>query len=195
MANVACWYQTQLPTKMIDILIDDIEHLKPEDFFIKSKVIGVDDQSDGSLKENIRKSKHAWIPSAHWIGGFLWHYVDRINQENFLYNISGYDENSIQYTQYTKDNYYKWHNDHDIADIAISDERVRKLSFTLQLSSGDDYTGGDVEFKTIDGSSFLAPRNRGCMIVFDSRVAHRVCEITSGTRKSLVGWIVGPRWM
>ena len=92
MANVACWYQTQLPTKMIDILIDDIEHLKPEDFLIKSKVIGFNDQSEGSVKENIRKSKHAWIPSAHWIGGFLWYYVDRINQENFLYNISGYDE-------------------------------------------------------------------------------------------------------
>ena len=44
MANVACWYQTQLPTKMIDILIDDIEHLKPEDFLIKSKVIGFNDQ-------------------------------------------------------------------------------------------------------------------------------------------------------
>ena len=87
------------------------------------------------------------------------------------------------------------HADQDIGDIQISNERVRKLSFTLQLSSGNDYTGGDVEFKNIDGSSFLAPRNRGCMIVFDSRVGHRVCEITSGTRKSLVGWIVGPRWM
>ena len=68
MANVACWYQTQLPTKMIDILIDDIEHLKPEDFLIKSNVIGVSDQSEGSLNENIRKSKHPWIRSGHWIG-------------------------------------------------------------------------------------------------------------------------------
>ena len=195
MANVACWYQTQLPTKIIDILIDDIENLKLEGFLIKSKVIGADNQSEGNLKENIRKSKHAWIPSAHWIGGFIWHYVDRINQENFLYNISGFDENLIQYTQYRKDNYYKWHSDQDIADIQIDDKRVRKLSFTLQLSSGNDYTGGDVEFKSMDGSSFLAPRNRGCMIVFDSRVPHRVCEITSGTRKSLVGWIVGPRWI
>jgi len=76
MANVACWYQTQLPTKIIDILIDDIENLKPEGFLIKSKVIGADNQSEGNLKENIRKSKHAWIPSAHWIGGFIWHYVD-----------------------------------------------------------------------------------------------------------------------
>ena len=44
MANVACWYQTQLPTKIIDILIDDIENLKPEGFLIKSKVIGADKQ-------------------------------------------------------------------------------------------------------------------------------------------------------
>ena len=55
MANVACWYQTQLPTKIIDILIDDIENLKPEGFLIKSKVIGADNQSEGNFKENIRK--------------------------------------------------------------------------------------------------------------------------------------------
>jgi len=39
MANVACWYQTQLPTNMIDNLIEDLESLKPDDFLIKSKVV------------------------------------------------------------------------------------------------------------------------------------------------------------
>ena len=68
------------------------------------------------------------------------------------------------------------------------------MSFTLQLSSGNDYTGGDIQFNTVDGKSFLAPRNRGCMIVFDSRTHHQVLPIESGLRKSLVGWIVGPRW-
>ena len=39
-----------------------------------------------------------------------------------------------------------------------------------------------------------APKQRGTMIVFDSRVRHRVRKIKSGTRKSIVGWVVGPRW-
>ena len=194
MANVACWYQTQLPTNMIDNLIQDLESLKPDDFLIKSKVVANENEQEGEIKENIRKSNHAWIPSAHWIGGFLWHYVDRINQENFLYDISGYDNNSLQYTQYSKDGYYKLHSDQDIANIMHPNEIVRKLSFTLQLSSGNDYTGGDIQFNTVDGNSFLAPRNRGCMIVFDSRTHHQVLPIESGLRKSLVGWIVGPRW-
>ena len=41
---------------------------------------------------------------------------------------------------------------------------------------------------------FTAPKNRGCMIVFDSRTIHRVTNIESGIRKSLVGWVLGPRW-
>tara|TARA_B100001778_G_scaffold10431_1_gene8323 strand:- start:590 stop:1177 length:588 start_codon:yes stop_codon:yes gene_type:complete len=194
MANVACWYQTQLPTNMIDNLIEDLESLKPDDFLVKSKVVANENEQEGEIKENIRKSNHAWIPSAHWIGGFLWHYVDRINQENFLYDISGYDNNSLQYTQYSKGGYYKLHSDQDITNITYPNEIVRKLSFTLQLSSGNDYTGGDIQFNTVDGKSFLAPRNRGCMIVFDSRTHHQVLPIESGLRKSLVGWIVGPRW-
>lgn len=195
MAHVSCWYQTGLPTKMIDILVSDVENLKPNDFLVKSKVIDDENFKEGIVAEKIRNSKHAWIPSSHWIGGFLWYYVDRINRENFLYDISGYDFNSIQYAEYSEGNYYKTHVDQDISSITKPDEKVRKLSFSLQLSSGNDYSGGDVKFINTDGSSFNAPRNRGCIIVFDSRTQHEVTPIKSGIRKSLVGWIVGPRWV
>ena len=32
------------------------------------------------------------------------------------------------------------------------------------------------------------------MILFDSRTKHRVLKVTKGTRRSIVGWVVGPRW-
>ena len=38
------------------------------------------------------------------------------------------------------------------------------------------------------------PRSRGTVSIFDSRTQHRVQKITKGTRKSLVGWCVGPLW-
>jgi PKHD-type hydroxylase len=31
-------------------------------------------------------------------------------------------------------------------------------------------------------------------MLFDSRTPHRVRKVRSGLRKSLVGWVVGPRW-
>jgi PKHD-type hydroxylase len=73
-------------------------------------------------------------------------------------------------------------------------ERIRKLSFSLQLSDGDDYEGGQFQLMTESGKIYTAPKKRGTLIIFDARANHRVRKVTNGTRKSIVGWIVGPRW-
>ena len=191
MANTCCWYETRIPEPLMKILIDDLDKVD-ENIFIKSKV----NPQDSKIKYSIRKSQHCWIPSTHWIGGFLWHFIKMANKDNFLYDISDIENDLIQYTQYNKGDFYKWHTDMDICDINEPDQLVRKLSFTLQLTNEDEYTGGNLEFADFDDSSyrFLVPKSRGTMIVFDSRTPHRVTPIESGIRKSLVGWVVGKRW-
>ena len=89
---------------------------------------------------------------------------------------------------------YNWHTDQDIRTIFDPEQEVRKLSFSLQLSDKNEYVGGDLEFTDVDKKMFSVPRDRGCVIVFDSRTIHRVTTIKSGVRKSLVGWVVGSRW-
>jgi len=64
----------------------------------------------------------------------------------------------------------------------------------LQLSDEDDYEGGELQFMDDDDQLYTAPKKKGTIIIFDSRVKHRVRKIKNGTRKSLVGWVVGPRW-
>ena len=44
------------------------------------------------------------------------------------------------------------------------------------------------------GNSYIAPRQKGSIMLFDSRTPHRVHKVTRGVRKSIVGWVVGPRW-
>jgi PKHD-type hydroxylase len=73
-------------------------------------------------------------------------------------------------------------------------EMVRKLSFALQLSSPDDYEGGNVQLMDEAGKSYVMPRKKGSMVLFDSRTQHRVLKVKKGVRKSIVGWVVGPRW-
>ena len=97
-------------------------------------------------------------------------------------------------------------NDNHGENLAIlNGQYVRKLSFSIQLSDPEDYEGGELEFKVNKYGSekrgdfaldetFFAPNKKGTIIIFDSRVKHRVCEVKSGVRKSLVGWVVGPRW-
>ena len=40
--------------------------------------------------------------------------------------------------------------------------------------------------------SYIVPRQRGCIVLFDSH--NTELEKSKGTRKSIVGWTVGPRW-
>ena len=69
---------------------------------------------------------------------------------------------------------------------------VRKLSFAMQLSDPDDYEGGNVQLLDEAGNSYIVPRKRGTIVLFDSRTQHRVLKVTKGTRKSIVGWTVTP---
>ena len=64
----------------------------------------------------------------------------------------------------------------------------------MQLSDPDDYEGGNVQLMDEGGESYICPRQRGCIVLFDSRTPHRVQKVTKGIRKSIVGWTVGPRW-
>ena len=165
-----------------------------------------------ALNKEKRNSQNTWIPTTHWVAGFLWHYVQRANRENFLYDLRNIDGESLQYTRYEAGQFYGWHNDAGLATqykpqsvgnraeglandfVNENIELVRKLSFSLQLSDPDDYEGGNVQIMNESGTSHFVPRKKGAIVLFDSRAQHRVLKVTKGTRKSIVGWTVGPRW-
>lgn len=205
MAFQTVWYFTNIPKKIVDVIEEDLSTF---DKNLNDSII-----SNNVIDEKIRKSQNTWIPSHHWIGGFIWHYIERANRENFLYDITGIDGEALQYTVYEKQNFYNWHNDEGIQNLykptagsnrdsnGIAQDflnkniqYVRKLSVVLQLTDPDEYEGGNLELINESGDPYIAPRIRGTVIIFDSRTQHRVMPITKGKRKSLVGWIVGPRW-
>ena len=205
MAYQSIWYYTDLPEKVVDLIEEDLaEKFEPQ--MGDSKLYG------DALNKEKRNSQNAWIPTTHWCAGFLWHYIQRANRENFLYDLRNIDGESMQFTRYEAGQFYGWHNDAGLATqykpISVGNrseglgkdfmneniEIIRKLSFTLQLSDPDDYEGGNVQFLDESGKSYFAPRQRGCLVLFDSRTSHRVLKVTKGISKSIVGWTVGPRW-
>jgi len=210
MAFQSVWYYTDLPEDIVKILDKDlVENFDSQ--MGDSKLLG------DAINKDKRNSENTWISSDHWIAGFLWHYVNKANQTNFLYDLTCIDANNLQYTKYSEGQYYHWHNDAGVPALykptsnklsmeSHNDqenhldflkrncEYVRKLSFSLQLSDPDDYEGGNVQFLDEDGKSYIAPRQRGCIVLFDSRTQHRVLKVTKGVRRSIVGWCIGPRW-
>tara|TARA_B100000674_G_scaffold421870_1_gene373747 strand:+ start:709 stop:1275 length:567 start_codon:yes stop_codon:yes gene_type:complete len=187
MALQSQWYFTGLPVDIIKILEKDLnKYFDPS--MEESKLV------DNQIDKHKRNSMNTWIPTEHWIGGWVWHYIMKSNKQNFLYDITNIEEESMQYTQYGEGEFYNWHIDSGISQMKKPDDFIRKISFSLQLSEPDEYEGGNLELIDENRKRYVAPRQRGSLILFDSRTQHRVCKVTKGVRKSLVGWVVGPRW-
>lgn len=130
---------------------------------------------------------------------FLYENVDKLVKRanqlagwDFEYN---YIE-PIQYTVYGKGQYYDWH----IDTGASTSAQKRKMSFSILLDDEDSFEGGDFQIEwgnPNDGDErihTLKLGNAGSMVVFPSHIYHRVTEVTEGTRRSLVGWIHGPKF-
>ncbi|BCU96555.1 MAG: hypothetical protein CM15mV12_3270 [uncultured marine virus] len=81
--------------KVVDLIEEDIAEKFDGDMG-DSKLHG-----DALNKE---KETHKCVDSNYSLGGwFLWHYIQRANRENFLYDLRCIDGESMQYTRYERE--------------------------------------------------------------------------------------------
>ena len=141
----------------------------------------------------IRETQVAWFDRTAETESFyrrMEEVVLALNARFFRFDLSGLV--TFQYALYQGEGHFDWHKDYG-RDPADPQQEPRKLTLSLQLSDGADYQGCDLEVRagnTID----RGPRERGTIIAFPANVLHRVTSITSGTRKALVIWAVGPEF-
>ena len=140
----------------------------------------------GKDKKDIRESQIAWLGSNDIEFAFrrVTDGVLNLNSQFFNFDLFGMAE-GFQFTRYdAPTGHYGAH-----IDKALNGT-VRKLSLTIQLSSPEDYEGGELALYT-DKEAQVMLKELGKMIVFPSYVLHEVRPITKGTRYSLVAWITG----
>lgn len=120
--------------------------------------------------------------------------IEQLNNQFYNFDLNGYD--SVQYTEYYdyEQGKYDFHMDTFMTN-PIENE-MRKLSITMLLNEPEiDFEGGEFEInqhKEIDPIKVDAKRGR--IIAFPSFMLHRVAPVTKGTRKSLVVWVLGPKF-
>ena len=152
-------------------------------------------QAKASGRDSIRITRVAWFPRNPQTESFyarMEEVVLRINAQFFRYDLSGVV--TFQYAFYdgTEGGHFDWHKDYG-RDYGAPDQEPRKLSLSVQLSDGANYQGCNLEVRG-GNETDIAPRSRGAVVAFPSYVLHRVTPITSGVRKSLVVWAVGPEF-
>ncbi len=149
--------------------------------------------SDGQMLPEVRVSTLRWLDiegEDRDIADQLMWFFRRSNLNVFGFDIT--EPLEVQFTEYVgaEGGKYDWHQDVIWQNDTAYD---RKLSIVVQLSHSEDYAGGDFEFfgYPSPGDEF---RKRGSVLVFPSFLHHRVLPVTSGVRRSLVSWVVGPKF-
>ena len=151
--------------------------------------------------KNHRDSHVSWIENTQetkWLYDKLVATINLVNHSaHWKFDHSVLEK--LQYTRYNESQHYSWHSDQK-AQPYRQDEympelvgMIRKISFSVLLN--DAYEGGEFEFEyglpdSENRIKTISPE-KGLTIFFPSFMMHRVKPVTSGERRSLVGWVCG----
>lgn len=176
-------FQT-IPPELVDLMVKQIEN-EPIIEFSNAQTGG---DYKPSLDTNIRDSKITWWYEDNWASSIISHYINIANRSNWEYELTFL--NGLQITHYDLNGHYMWHCDYGTSN----DSRyTRKLSASLLLTDPSEYEGGELEFVDYHNNMLRAPKEKGTLIIFDSRVPHRVTPVLKGKRSSIVAWMLGPK--
>ena len=150
---------------------------------------------DGKVHGNLRSSEITWLTPEgeyRWLFDKVRDCMNAVNSDWFRYDLIGFE--GIQFTKYShKEGRTDFYSSH--VDTLSSNGTVRKLSFTIQLSDPESYSGGDVIlYRSLIDSAALS-RAIGSISFFPSYTIHEVQPVTRGVRYSLVGWGRGPAFV
>ena len=153
---------------------------------------------DGNVNEEIRKSNIRWIKKTQetsWFFDKINLTAEAINNNWYNMNLNGYD--SMQWTEYegTEEGMYEAHMDIHLNRDNSQHGGTRKLSMSLLMNEpGVDFEGG--EFEYLDGATWIKmDAKKGRIVAFPSWIIHRVRPVTKGIRRSIVVWLVGPKFI
>ena len=151
--------------------------------------------------EDVRKSNVKFHnygnPDTLWIFQRINWVIEQINNQFYNFDLNGYD--TFQYTEYDdfEQGRYDFHQDTIMGQNLPNDMiETRKLSITMLLNEpGVDFEGGDFQINSgQEKDAETVELKRGRMIFFPSFAIHRVAPVTKGRRKSLVVWVLGPKF-
>lgn len=182
------------------ITIEDLDRLNAQlkNTPTKAALVGVQEtKSDEEFEERRLAAHHIRKSNVSFLGGDEWNWlydklVLAVNHANVTnYHKTLYGISPLQYSEYDS-KYSGFYGPHLDTYPRINDGLKRSLSFSLQLTPEDSYEGGELKIFHND-IVYVSNKKIGSITFFDSSNLHEVTPVTSGFRKSIVGWVLGPR--
>lgn len=135
--------------------------------------------------------------NTNWIFQRINNIVELANNTYYNFDLNGY--NYFQYTEYdaSEEGRYDFHTD-TIFGSGLSNDmyETRKLSVTICINEpGEEYEGGEFQINLgKESKAETVATKKGRVIIFPSFMIHRVKPVTKGKRKSIVVWVLGPKF-
>lgn len=136
-----------------------------------------------------RRSFVSWIninSETRWIYQKLTDNILQVNKEWFQFDIEKIEKLQFTYYNSEENGCYKAHVD----PLPWKIPHNRKLSIVVQLSSPDEYEGGELKLH-LGHEETTIKKQLGMTVFFPSYILHEVTPVTKGERYSLVAWVHG----
>jgi len=172
------WWETNFSDDLINLVLSNREIKLKESIINEDSGLTTRNSKISWIKDN-KVCQKVFSEMKTKASDFSWLHLDNIE--------------SLQYSEYGNNQEYGWHR--DCNNIPYPDGRVRKISFSVFLNS--DYEGGEFDLELYGPNQtpryieLNKKKNVNC-IMFHSDMWHRVRPVTSGVKKSIVGWMLGP---
>jgi PKHD-type hydroxylase len=154
---------------------------------------GTVDVGSERYDKDTRVTKVAWIertPETEKFYDRLEEIILSLNSQFFQYGLTAMVP--LQHVVYegSEQGHLEWHIDY-ARESEKKGSEFRKLSLSIQLSEPSEYEGGELQAQ-VRGNIDVAPKTFGTVIAFSSFTLHRVTAVTSGVRKAVIAWVLGP---
>jgi predicted 2-oxoglutarate/Fe(II)-dependent dioxygenase YbiX len=175
----------QLTGKELSYVLKEAETYKKNAFKAGLTNVSQDKKRIDYEDETVRKS-NVYFPRANQ--AYKTHNIIQslIIQEYANKKLDVANVSEVQFVHYPIGGKFNWH--HDVIRPVKADEKIRGLTFSMNLSDSDEYDGGNLSIKISKDKIISLGRERGSWICFPSFLLHNVDEITRGTRDAIVVW-------
>jgi predicted 2-oxoglutarate/Fe(II)-dependent dioxygenase YbiX len=150
---------------------------------VQGEAAGIGGGDTEIVDKTIRDVKKVHLPVYRGIGATMAGMGMAANTQAWKFDVT--HANQCDYLKYDKDGHYKAH-----VDTFMNPEvETRKLTVLAFLN--DDFEGGKL-FIQNGHEKIYPPQTPGSVLIFPSFLMHGVEPVTSGIRRSIVTWLVGP---
>ena len=202
LSNVPLWKQLFFTSQVVDNKVFNNDEVDWIVNYCTTLEIGKGELFESNPDYSTREALTGWIKQPNyekqWIYDKLNQTIEKHNDYVFNLELSGIPY--IQYTEYLPGGHHDFHMDLPMDMPSYIDYKIneffRKLTVVVLLTQPEvDFGGGEFQLNTsMERTPVTIPLVKGSVLMFPSFLLHKVAPVQWGLRKTLVTWVIGPKF-